>query len=331
MYSWLEEKYVLLLSSQLRNFKRKKAGLWNFSCPVCGDGTDKKKARGYIYQHKGMLKFKCHNCQAGLRFDTFLKGQNVLLYGDYLKEKISGANTKIIEHVEEEIVEADLRIFKNLKSIANLRPDHPAFLYVQNRMIPGDMFKHLFYAPKFKQFVNTIVPDKFSKESLEREEPRLIIPFVQKDGQVTALTGRSFDPNAAVRYMQIPLDRQALKVFGADRCDTTKKHFIVEGPVDAMFLPNTMAAGGSAILQVLNENSVAVFDNEPRNAEICKLMHKVICNGHKICIWPPIVEVKDINELVKHGYSPKEIVDLINENSYSGLMAHAKFAEWKKS
>ena len=34
-----DQKYVGLLSSRLRNFKRKDNNLWNFSCPICGDST----------------------------------------------------------------------------------------------------------------------------------------------------------------------------------------------------------------------------------------------------------------------------------------------------
>jgi hypothetical protein len=33
----IDTKYIRLLSTRLRNFKQKKEGLYNFSCPICGD------------------------------------------------------------------------------------------------------------------------------------------------------------------------------------------------------------------------------------------------------------------------------------------------------
>ena len=51
MPSYIDTKYVNLLSSRLPLFKRKNEGLFNFRCPLCGDSQKSKtKARGYLYQ-----------------------------------------------------------------------------------------------------------------------------------------------------------------------------------------------------------------------------------------------------------------------------------------
>ena len=50
MSSWIDHKYVGLLSTQLDRFSKKTNNLYNFRCPFCGDSQKNKwKARGYIY------------------------------------------------------------------------------------------------------------------------------------------------------------------------------------------------------------------------------------------------------------------------------------------
>src|SRR6478752_3623601 len=86
---WVDQKYVMLLSSRLRNFKRKGPSNYNFSCPLCGDSeTDKRKARGYIYESKGTPYFHCHNVCGGMAFTTLLKRLDALLFQQHRIEKL---------------------------------------------------------------------------------------------------------------------------------------------------------------------------------------------------------------------------------------------------
>lgn len=333
MSLWLQEKYVNLLGPSLRNFKAHRRGqrvLWNFSCPLCGDSkTDPKKARGYIYFKKDGYKFTCHNCGRGHRVEKFLHLQNSALFYEYRKECLALDKSFKPVVIEEEKAEPVFDAFTSLKTIADLDPDHPARQYVAKRQIPKAFYKRLFYAPKFRKFVNSVVPDKFGAEALKFDEPRLIIPYINKDSSIIGFTGRSFDPKAELRYMEISLSDQP-RVFGLDRVDLKRPYYVVEGPIDAMFIPNCIAAGGSNIRHVMGELGTAIFDNQPRNKEICKLMEMCIDAGMKIVIWPPNLAGKDINDLVLAGHQIKDILDVISNNSYSGLMAKVKFNEWRR-
>ena len=63
----IDAKYISLVSSRLQKFKKVKADLYNFRCPICGDAQrDKNKARGYMYVVKNNTNFKCHNCGTSL-------------------------------------------------------------------------------------------------------------------------------------------------------------------------------------------------------------------------------------------------------------------------
>jgi len=90
MPSYIDTKYVNLLSSRLLLFKRKNEGLYNFRCPFCGDSQKSKtKARGYFYQKRTDLFFRCHNCGESTTFSNFLKKLDGVLYKDYALERRS--------------------------------------------------------------------------------------------------------------------------------------------------------------------------------------------------------------------------------------------------
>jgi 2-hydroxy-3-keto-5-methylthiopentenyl-1-phosphate phosphatase len=73
------------------------------------------------------------------------------------------------------------------------------------------------------------------------------------------------------------------------------------------------------------------MDNEPRSKEITKLLEKNIDAGYSVCMFPEHVEQKDINDMIiKGGMTPKEILETINTNTFSGIEAKLKFSTWKK-
>ena len=86
--SYLDDKYLGLISPRLEKFKKVRAGVYNFRCPYCGDSQKhKNKARGYIYQNKTDYNFKCHNCGMTRSFTYFLKDRDRPLYDEYVMER----------------------------------------------------------------------------------------------------------------------------------------------------------------------------------------------------------------------------------------------------
>jgi len=79
------------------------------------------------------------------------------------------------------------------------------------------------------------------------------------------------------------------------------------------------------------KNVTFVYDNEPRNREILSLMSKAIDRRMRVLIWPETIKEKDLNELVvSKGYTTKELLDIINKNTFSGLEAKVRFNNWKR-
>ena len=70
-----------------------------------------------------------------------------------------------------------------------------------------------------------------------------------------------------------------------------------------------------------------VFDNQPKNKDVCKLISKYIDLGYQVCIWPESIIEKDINDMVDAGIDVQSIID---NSTFAGLSAKLKFTKWKK-
>ncbi len=341
---WLDAKYVSLLSFRLRNFKKKGSSQWNFSCPVCGDSkSNKHKARGYIYPSKGKLLFHCHNCNVTMDVPRFVKYVDSTLYDEYVKEKLVADPqrreeeelTQFVKKLKPPKFESESAL-NQLKKVSSFKPDSVIKQWVDKRMIPSRYHFKLYFCKEFKHWVNLQIPDKFDEESLKNDEPRLIIPFLDEDGKMFGFQGRSFKKNALVRYITIILDDEKTKLYGLDTVDINRTIYVVEGPIDSMFLPNCIASCGSDLTTnlpvVTNDQSkfVIIYDNEPRNVHTVKKIEKAISSGYTVCIWPDTLELKDINDMVLGGMSPEKIVEVIRDNSYKGLEGTLRLQQWKK-
>lgn len=349
--SWLEQKYINLMSTRLRNFKRKSPQLWNFSCPLCGDSDfNKHKARGYIYFKKATYVYYCHNCNVSIPLPKFIKQIDSALYNDYVKESISD---KIIKKDDVEFVTMKKPAFirdnaplRDLKKISQLDANHPVKKYIVNRQIPTPYHAKLFFCPKFKSWVNSIIPNKFS--DLTVDEPRIIIPFLDSENILYGFQGRSVNMKDALRYITIMVDESRPRLYGMDTLNLLNKVYVFEGPIDSMFIPNSVASAGGNIIRELIRLTIdknlytIVYDNEPRNPDTIKKIHQAIDAGYNVCIWSENTHEKDINDMVlskvKNTFVNTEQINAIandirktiDENTYTGLQAILKLNTWKK-
>lgn len=330
MTAYIDQKYLHLLAPHLSQFKRKKDNLWNFRCPYCGDSqSSSTKARGYVYQHEAQYNFKCHNCGYGTTLKKLIQDTDPELYKQYLMENFSirerrePTKKKMVLRNTPKYIRTE---FKSLKKISQLKPNHPAKRYVEKRSIPTKFHHKIFYATKFYQFVNELIPNKFS---IQKDESRIILPFLDENKKLFGFQGRALGPSKT-KYITIMLDESRPKVFGLDNIDKHKKVYVVEGPIDSLFVNNCIAMAGADLSNLHIPNSVIVYDNEPRNREILNRMEKTISKGHNIVIWPDYINEKDINDMVLTGKTTEDIMGVLRENTYSSLKAKIKLSEWRK-
>jgi len=342
---WLEEKYIGFISSKLDKFDKKNQTDYHFRCPFCGDSAknpNKRRGHFYVNMDKGdCYWFKCFNCHLSFSFETFLKRIDEPTFKEYWKEKLmNGGRGKAATKdgtvkVEQAIKRMEKPVFlnlgqlsKKLDKVSSLPADHPTKQYVVDRKIPNRFHYKLFHCPKFQTFTNSLLPGKFS--SLKNDDPRLVIPLLSKEKQLIGFQGRALG-KSEVRYITIMLDRNHSKVFNMDELDPNERHFVFEGPFDAMFIYNSIAmVGGSMDWNLLNKNSVVVYDNEPRSKETVKKINDTIDRGFKVAFFDRKVREKDINEMVLSGYTVNQIAKMLGSNTAHGLAAQLKLNEWKK-
>lgn len=339
MVDIVDLQHAMQLSNRLDHFKIKSTNPYkiNFRCPICGDSRKSKaKARGWLLEDPKdqSLHFFCHNCGVGHSFQNFLKAVDPMVHKDYITSKYIGkaksdsAGNTTPMSFKTEVSKTMTDPLKKIKKISQLLPEHPVKRYITNRLIPSHQHYRLFYAPKFKTWINSVLPNKFP--DINHEHPRLILPFMDKKGVCFGLTGRGFDPNG-LRYLTIMFQDRP-KIFGLDKVDFSKPYFVVEGPIDSLFLNNAVAmAGADGNLSGLEniEKATFVFDNEPRNKEIHKRMERLIRQGMSVCIWPASIAQKDINDMVQAGMKDVELV--IKANTHKGLQANLKLATWRRT
>jgi len=336
MSYYIDQKYVSLISHRVRNFKRKSNSLWNFSCPYCGDSQkNKSKARGFVYKTKNDLFYKCHNCGMGTTLGKLIEYLDPKLYSEYTLERYREGRTgggTVVSNPEFNFITPKFKkrskLPEGITSFEDLDSGHPAHKIFSERGLPREHWKSIYYCSNFFEFTNKLVPGKFP--SLEGDHPRMVIPFFDEDGEMFAYQGRAFG-NEKPKYYTIILDESKPKIYGLDRLNKSEECFVVEGPLDSLFLPNSIAVAQSD-LRVPYDKSLCTLvpDNEPRNKEIVRQIEQFIDDGYRVVLWPKDIEEKDINDMVRSGMSQEEILDIIHKNTHQGLVAKTNFVHWKK-
>mgnify|MGYP001153166079 CR=1 FL=1 len=337
MFSWIETKYINLLSPRLERFKKAGSG-YNFRCPYCGDSRKSKtKARGWLFSKSDGTRFFCHNCSKSSKFRYFLKDTDQQLYYDFVKEtlvekdKEKSSLQEFVDKMKEPEYVKKTNL-KALKKISQLAPNHKAKQYIMKRYIPPQTHHKIYYAPKFREWTNSMIPNKFEGDY---EESRIIFPLLDENQKMFGFQGRSLRGDDALKYITIMLEERP-KIYGLDSIDKNQKICAFEGPVDSLFIENSLASCGGSVqsnleqLDIPRDNFVIVYDNEPRNRHTIKKMEYAIDAGYNVCIWPDGLKPKDVNDMVLSGITSPDIKKIISKNTHSGLSATLELNAWRK-
>ena len=334
MSLYVDQKYLNLISNRLPLFKKKKDSTYNCRCIICGDSKKKKnKARGYFFPNKNKLFYKCFNCDAAMAFGTFLKDIDQNLFNEYNLENYSDkhfSNNKPAFKFEQPKFKSKTQkqldsVLTNLKDL-EWDDEHEAVRFCKARNIPIDKFNQIY-------FVDDISKISYFNEdyraSIKTKEPRIVFPFYDEKQNLTGLTCRAIR-GEALRYITIKIKDDQPLIYGLESIDNKKIVNVVEGPIDSLFLDNSIAIAGTSLHKlssIIYFNMKIIYDNQPRNKQVCDQIEKAIDNQHWVVIWPQNIVEKDINDMVKSNINVEKI---IKENTFTGLHAKMQFMGWKR-
>ena len=338
MSLYLDQKYLTLISNRLPLFKKKKDNTYNCRCIICGDSAKKTtKARGYFFPNKNKLFYKCFNCDVAMAFSSFLKQLDQTLFQEYSFEDYSEgmylSNSKPDYKFEQPVFKSSSKYQKIINNILvtldKLPSDHEAIKYVEKRQIPKEKYKKIFFIEHVCDIAE--LNDKY-RASIKSKEPRLVFPFYDENKSLTGVSCRAIR-GEALRYITVKIHDDQPLIYGLEDVDTTKPVYVVEGPIDSLFLDNCIAVAGLSMNKLNNigvpkDKLIIVHDNQSRNIEVCKVIQKTIDNDYKCVIWPDYIEQKDINEMISYNINVHRV---IKENTFSGLSAVVEFTRWRKN
>jgi len=326
MTMYLDKKYINLVSPSLPRFKWKKETLANCRCPMCGDSeVNENKARGYFFRGDDAYFYKCHNCGFSCNIYKFLEVFAPVLFKQYCLEKFIDKD-KREEFVPKFSSYSPVSSKPKFETIDELPTDHKAVDFLNKRKIPKEHWNKFGYTSTFGTLARQVNDDY---RLLEDE--RILIPIYNEHNQFIGVQGRSFG-NIKPKYITLKKDESIKLTYGLERIDKSKRIFVVEGPIDSLFLPNAIACLGIGNFleireQFPNQDLVFVVDNEPRNRTVVDTIRRLIENGEKVCIFPSHVKDKDINDMVLKDVN---VYDTIVDHTFSGPAAMLAFNSWRK-
>lgn len=342
MTSWLEQKYVGLLSPRLERFKRS-GNKYSFRCPICGDSQkNKSKTRGNIYPTPNGLRFGCFNCDYSCSFISLMKQLDPTLYSEYKLEKIkeSGAEVPVQKHlVQEKPVPVVATKKKELPALSSLDYGHEAVVYCRSRMIPESKLSRILFTENLREYVVDVIGAVKYKDRNLPQDKRIVFEMRDQKGKLIGFQARAIGVvDQRYRFITIKLDEEAPKVYGLDFTNIKEYPiFVTEGIIDSLFLPNCLALCGgdvaglsSALKSVPKQNVYVCLDNEPRHKDTVSRMQSAIDIGYNVMFWDYDSKLKDINEMIKAGITTRDILASIKNNSKRGAAANLKLGQWKR-
>ena len=262
-----DRKYINLVSPQLTKFAKKKSDLYTFRCPYCGDSQKhRNKTRGYFYRKRNDFFYKCHNCGKSTSSVHFLKDNFPDIHREYLKEYLQEKGGKVKVKKRKMPSANDFKFVPKSKPLnTSVDESLPAVCvrawertqareYLQDRHIDDEVIKELWFVQQ-AQALSYLSP-KY-KDRVLGNDSRIVFPFYSENGELIGISGRAIN-DSPLRYLTMRFVDDVPLIYNLNNVDKSKTIYVTEGPIDSLFLPNSIAVGGSDFkkIQHLKENAI---------------------------------------------------------------------------
>ena len=331
----LPQDYIIqgIYSYCKRPTYKKYQGVYNAECCICKEGNSAGSKRRLFY-FPAEHYFYCFNCSRSWNEINWMQEVSGKTYFEILKDSNQFKGTTNLTEL--------LSSHTEVKKVYNVPtiPEDSVDIYDDSQCdyYKGTsqyslISKAIDYSSKRRLFTAVNRPKSLYVSFNDYvHKNRLIIPFYSESGKIDSYQSRSLTGDEYPKYLTKLGDKC---LYGENNIDTTIPYiFIFEGPIDAMFVKNGVAVGGSTITEkqetflnkCFGQKIIYVYDNDKNNKEMDKKVRSLIKQNKKIFIWPrELQKFKDINEICCKLELNEFPYKFITENSFSGIEAQLKF------
>ena len=330
----LPQDYVIqtLYTRCKRPVYKKHQKVYNAECCVCHEGTSAGRKRRLFYFIDERY-FYCFNCGKSWKELNWIQEVTHQNYSEILKEASRftcsvDLNVKLLEKEETKTNEIP-PIPEDSIDICNSKECE---FYTNDRTVK--LIKSAQEYCEKRRIFEAVNRPKSLYVSCEDyvHKNRLIIPFYSESGKIESYQSRSLVGDEYPKY----LTKYGEKcLYGENNLSSDIPYiFVFEGPIDAMFVKNAVAIGGSTpterqeafLNRCLFNEIIYVYDNDKNNKQMDRKIKQVIKQNKKIFVWPKeMSKYKDINEVCCALGLNEFPYKFIVENSFSGIEALMKF------
>lgn len=316
---------------------KKTTSTYNGECPYCREGKSTGKKRRFFYIPEEDHLY-CHNCNISLNGLQFVQEQTGMTVKDILLE--SEVHTDTVEDIIKRSA-----VFKkfNPKSL----PDDSINLYDTSQVSfyqTNSVVKDALNFIKSRRLDTALNKPKALWLSLTdyTHKNRVVFPFYSPNGgaKVEFYQSRALykkDEDIAKYLSKTNSDKG---IFNIDKVVPEIEYiFLQEGPIDAMFLRNSVALAGinptDSQIERLNSlfpmhTLVYVLDNQWVDRTSYKVTKELLEKGEKVFLWPAgLDKFKDINDLCVHIKQDELKWEFVIKHTYEGIKGQLQFSQIK--
>ena len=316
---------------------KKSAGTYNSECPYCHEGKSTGKKRRFFFIPEDELLY-CHNCGASKSGYDFVKDMTGMSYAQMLAEGDLHIDTV------EDVVKKTAIFKKNNPSTLphdsiNLFDSTQVSFYRENQVIKDGL--QFIKKRRLDTAVNRPKALWLSLTDFTHRN-RVVFPFynINNTSKIDFYQSRAIykqDEDIAKYLSKVNSDKG---VFNLDRIDTNIEIiFLQEGPIDAMFLRNSVALAGihptEEQLDTITKtypmhDLVYVLDNQWVDETSYEISKKLLQEGKNVFLWPEALKkYKDLNDICVEQKIDEVPYKFIVKNTFKGVKGILQYSQIK--